>query len=1398
MTNGKLIDRAISLHRNGALADAEQLYVRVLRDDPDNVDAIHLLGVIRHQNKDFVAAESFYRQAVQLQPRYVQAWTNLGSLMQELQRWDDACACFRKAVAVEPASAPSWISLGRVFAKAGDLLAAEDAYRQAIRYDPDNAEAYNNLGSVQARRGDRHGARTSLDMALAKRPGYVSPLTNIGQLHREEGLLEEAEAAYRQALALDPNAVQAHWGLAHVLLLRGDLLRGWEEYEWRWRLEERPRIPERPELIWKGEPCESRHMIIYAEQGLGDAIQFVRYVTMVLRRGARVTLLVPQTLVRLFQIIPGIATVASTNAPGISGDFQCSLLSLPKIFGTTLSSIPMQTPTLRAPEDVRQSWRSRCNRDGAGFKVGIAWAGSSTHENDPRRSLDPRLLERLDGMAGVRLYSLQLNDPSRSEDMRGYIGGMVDYTAHLHDVAETAGLLEQLDLVVTVDTMIAHLAGAMGKPVWLLLPHAPDWRWLLGRDDSPWYPTARLFRQVSEGDWEEVLERVGASLQERIGTQQRSLSQQVAKPVDLSHALALHENGQVGEAEQHYRSVLRADPDNWEAQYLLSVARYQQQDYQEAIALSRRLITARPFFPEAYNTLGNSLRKNGDLIGAEDVLRKAITLRPEYTDAHYNLGGCLCDAWRLDEAAEEFLTALRLDPTYVKAVNNLGLVRYRQGNIEEAIQYFRHALSHRTAFIDAHWNLSHALLHAGQYGEGWQEFEWRWHMPAFQRLASRYHRPRWKGEDLRGQRLLVWSEQGYGDTLQFVRALPALLARGGEVLFECHPLVAPAVRCMQGIQVVLRGGPLPEYDLQIPLLSLPAMLDWRECPRTRVPYLRAGADAVNRWAADLSIAGDRLRIGIVWSGSTTNPEGRFRSIPLDLFASLGGIADVFFVNLQKDEAGAAFKRSSFASSGRDWTDQLVDFGETAAMIEQLDLVITIDTAVAHLAGALAKQVWVLLAAACDWRWGSQARTTPWYPSARLYRQRKQGEWAEVIEEVRRDLTLFASQIHVPWNTRQEDLVRVRLNEFDPESCSSWNNLGVALLDAGHSREAVAPFQQALALDPESPRAHLNLAFAQLVDGEWKDGLENYEWRLKTDEGNSSLRPYPQPRWSGQPLRDKKLFLYAEQGFGDAIQCVRYAWLLAQSGAHVVIEVRRELARLMQHAPGISRVVVRGDEAPPFDYHCPLLSLPFAFRATPGTVPARTPYLIAGHNHLVVWKKRIDAAGSGLRVGVCWSGNARFIGDADRSITAEMLCSVLPANDALAVPLVKSDASLIRPASLEVSRWVDLTSKIRDFADTAGLISYLDLVVTVDTAVAHLAGALGKPVYMVIPFAPDWRWLSSGTTTPWYPTMRLFRQTRRGSWDDPLDRTRVAVTAFVRNHTGRSSPGTIEDMGMPDG
>jgi hypothetical protein len=233
---------------------------------------------------------------------------------------------------------------------------------------------------------------------------------------------------------------------------------------------------------------------------------------------------------------------------------------------------------------------------------------------------------------------------------------------------------------------------------------------------------------------------------------------------------------------------------------------------------------------------------------------------------------------------------------------------------------------------------------------------------------------------------------------------------------------------------------------------------------------------------------------------------------------------------------------------------------------------------------------------------------------------------------------------------------------------------------------------------------------------------------------------------------------------------------------------------MQRAPGVSGVVVRGEEPPAFHYHSPLLSLPFAFRTTPATVPSRTPYLIAGNEQLLDWKKKMEIPPGNRRIGICWSGNARFASDAERSISAEMICATLPQTDVVVYPLVKGGGTYGCPSNVDSGRWRDRSAELTDFADTAALLSYLDAVVTVDTAVAHLAGALARPVFLLLPFAPDWRWLSAGATTPWYPGMRLFRQTTPGSWDEPLQRVRIALADDIHRAAEQDARADADDSG----
>jgi tetratricopeptide (TPR) repeat protein len=332
-------------------------------------------------------------------------------------------------------------------------------------------------------------------------------MNDLGTALRDLGRLDDAEAAYRRAIASKPEVGSSHWNLALLLLLRGRMEQGWKEYEWRRAVKESgwQRLGEHhPSLAqprWDGSAAAGKRLYIYSEQGFGDTIQFVRYLPMVQRTGARIILGCQTALVQLLQHLEGVEQCLPFSQPPPPFDAHCPLMSLPLVFGTTLQTIPADVPYLKADAGKLEKWKERLG-GGTERKIGLAWAGRRVP--DPRRSIPSSQLAWLSDAANVRWISLQ------KDRADGPPPGMAinDWTAELADFSETAALIGNLDLVITIDTAVAHLAGAMGKPVWMLLPFNPNWRWMLDRSDSPWYPTMRLFRQEKRGDWNGPVERI--------------------------------------------------------------------------------------------------------------------------------------------------------------------------------------------------------------------------------------------------------------------------------------------------------------------------------------------------------------------------------------------------------------------------------------------------------------------------------------------------------------------------------------------------------------------------------------------------------------------------------------------------------------------------------------------------------------------------------------------------------------------------------------------------------------------------------------------------------------------------------------------------------------------------
>ncbi len=459
---------------------------QVLAQHPDNSQAHFHIADLYRTAGDMKAAVHHYREAVRLNPNLPPARNNLGNALKHMGELSAAIQAFTELVRLCPSLAQGRYNLGSALMAAGRLEAATVQLREAVRLNPDDAKAWNNLG------------------LCCKGVGHYA----------------EAIACFSRALRLAPELAEARWNRAVVYLLGGDFTRGWPDFEARHDLPQRrlfyPFRWSTPR--WNGEPLPSGTLRVHDEQGLGDTLQFVRYLPWVKQRCARVELETQAPLAELLRDLPGVdaVTVRPAAAPVADAtDAHIALMSLPRIFGTDIGTIPSVVPYIWPAIEKRRRWAERLQ--GPGLRAGLVWAGRPEHHNDRNRSSRLQSFIPLLRIPGVRFYSLQKGPAAVQIRDLGLHDTIEDLDAELQDFTDTAAAVACLDLVICVDTAVAHLAGAMARPVWLLLPFIPDWRWMLNRAESPWYPTMRLFRQQQAGDWDPVFRQVAAALRERLG-----------------------------------------------------------------------------------------------------------------------------------------------------------------------------------------------------------------------------------------------------------------------------------------------------------------------------------------------------------------------------------------------------------------------------------------------------------------------------------------------------------------------------------------------------------------------------------------------------------------------------------------------------------------------------------------------------------------------------------------------------------------------------------------------------------------------------------------------------------------------------------------------------------------
>ena len=502
----------ISFAELGQFDKAVSVCKKAIELDHYNYEVYNTLGNIYTELGQFENGLRAYQKALDLNPCIAKLHFNFANMLKLKGKLEESVVAYKRSIVLNPSYSEAYYNLGTLLQKQGKLEESVVVYHKAIVINPNYAEVYNNLGHMLHKQRDLDGAFQLYQKAVSLKPDFLVAYRNLGDVLSQQGKIEQAIQSYEKAIEIQPDNAKSHHHLGMLLLLQGDFQRGWKECEWRLKCNDFP-VEKRgfAQPVWDGSPLNGKTIFLYAEQGFGDTIQFIRYVYELTRYKVDIIFECQSELLSLFRNI-GVITQLIVQGDTVP-DFHVHspLLSLPRILGTDLESIPSKVPYL--PVKPLPVFRFNPNSK---LKVGIVWAGNSWHPNDDTRSVDLQQFTILFNVSACQFYSLQVGDRRNDIFNCNYLVPVIDLGANFSDFSDTASAIIELDLVISVDTSVAHLAGALGKNVWVLLSWIPDWRWLLEKEDTLWYPTMRLFRQTRNGDWESAFQQLQLALKQYV------------------------------------------------------------------------------------------------------------------------------------------------------------------------------------------------------------------------------------------------------------------------------------------------------------------------------------------------------------------------------------------------------------------------------------------------------------------------------------------------------------------------------------------------------------------------------------------------------------------------------------------------------------------------------------------------------------------------------------------------------------------------------------------------------------------------------------------------------------------------------------------------------------------
>lgn len=1280
-------------------------------------------------------------------------------------RLSEAILLYRRVLAFSAPTAAILLNLGCALHDAGRYNEALAAYDQALEINADFGKVCHNRGNTLLELDRYEEAIDSYERALVLMDN-VEALVTIGTALERLGKYDQAIDRYMAALSRDPACGEAHWNLALALLRQGAYKEGWREFEWRWRKRgyTSPLRPF-PQPTWDGHLLDGKTILIHAEQAFGDTLQFVRYLPHVAQRGGKVIFECPASLVPLLVTIPEVQTVIAAGEPLPPFDCHLPLLSLPMVFGSTLDNIPREVPYLEPPGERLEQWQKLMPRD-MSLKVGLLWAGRNYP--DRHRSCKLSDFRPLADLPGITFYSLQLGEEAEQAATPPEGMKLVDFTGNIRDFADTAAFISQLDLVISIDTAVAHLAGGLGMPTLLLAPFAPDWRWGLG-SDSPWYPTMRIFRQKQLGEWTDVMDNLRKTLELREWPSNSAFidhhDQAIANPAPLK--LFYYQEGKdfflANMQRGQHIPILEALPAN-------------------AIQVYDPYAADFIVFPFDLTSLQN-------FAGFDNTL-KFIQSLPHFENfANRHVFYSSHDDHRpFPIPAIFFKTSVAREDLTEKVIP-----------IPFPVEDFAGRLS-----FDAN-DIPYATSFVGYPGSSQLREKLLYHVAADKRLRACF--------DLAGKfHYHLSAEERMERRSSYVASLRSSLS-----------VLCPRGDGVNSIRFfeTLSMGRLPILIADTCLLPGEDFIPYNEIMlRIRESDVEQAGELIHGWLSGQSPAQllERCRKArLLWEryfSLTGIAQLMMRSLSALHSADVKDMASTFATLYQ--QGCAAFHKSNylhaedllkqacaiFPSKTETWlmrglASHALGKPEEAESLFQHALELDNACVNAYRSMGLLLSEQYRFSEAADILTQGLAHAPNDADMARYLGDALQGcdQDSDAYHWYKRALLLKPDHKEALLNlgVTSERLNRHgeaaeafrRAAELDRTDYRPYLNLGGVYLSLNLLSEAEEYYRQALRLSPGQGTALWNLAQITLLQGDYGEGFKQLESRFeKNDPVIVDLHGLP--RWNGTTLNGKTILVVSEQAFGDTIQFCRFIPLLAARGATVyLLNHLPQLNGLLSSLPGLTGIINPGGVLPPCDYGVPLLSLAMLLHVTEENFSLNRPYLEPGKKQVASWRERI-AWEQQFKIGITWKGRNKP--DPRRSAALSLFAPLAK------IPKVSWYSLQVGEGAEQINtcppgmQLHDMTVNIRNFEDTAALIMNLDLIITIDSAVAHLAGALGKPTWVMLPFAPDWRWMLERDDSPWYPGMRLFRQPKPGDWESLFRNVADALRQLIRDQQS-PAPGT---------